>query len=559
MEVLSQEDFLSTLDKLKKTHPDVYNNKRSRYYIDMEKAKSIIKLVLKNDRLNKFLISGFFEKYVAFIYKNKDEIMKVPEEEPDDDSFYVRMPVDSFRRILSRIVIDDVHLSDDEVEKGCKAYVEFLKRKSLYSNISTKLLEEYTLFVYRNRYAIRKLVSKELNHVKMDREGNYILHDEDFVGKINCDGGHNSPLWICINIADAGKSGKHKKGQGEPAERKVKEFIDERITRIKEFPDRITDIIVKREEERVIKHNNSMSSPVKEEVSYVPNKNIKNDIVVKNMLPENQRETALIAEEIARELGLPVAQYYPARYVGTMYTKEQAEKRREENGENLEKDLVYMTERIVLTPNFLEEGEELITGDRIAKYEMDVSVVPELIRNYLRKEGVVEEKIESLVSDYRIIMAFNCFINHRDCHNGNWGFIKKADGEYKISHIFDLEGSLDENVNCIRAIYIGDEYSEPGKNIDYSLLMNLMEDEKCREKMKEIFLLDLNKVFANVNISKGISISKKKQVDVISVIGREKQIFDEVYRNINKNNDETCTKSRFDDRTVGHDDFDDLV
>ena len=272
-----------------------------------------------------------------------------------------------------------------------------------------------------------------------------------------------------------------------------------------------------------------MSSPVKEEVSYVPNKNIKNDIVVKNMLPENQRETALIAEEIARELGMPVAQYYPARYVGTMYAKEQAEKRCEKDGKIPEKDLVYMTERIVLTPNFLEEGEELITGDRIAKYEMDVSIVPDLIRNYLRKEGVVEEKIESLVSDYRTVMAFNCFINHRDCHNGNWGFIKKADGEYKISHIFDLEGCLDENINCIRAIYIGDEYSEPGKNIDYSLLMNLMEDEKCREKMKEIFLLDLNKVFANVNISKGISISKKKQVDVIRVIGKEKQIFDEVY------------------------------
>lgn len=252
------------------------------------------------------------------------------------------------------------------------------------------------------------------------------------------------------------------------------------------------------------------------------------------MLPENERETALIAEEIARELGLPVAQYYPAKYVGTMYTKEAAQKRLESEGENPEKDLVYLTDRIVLTPNFLEEGEELITGDRIAKYEMDVSVVPNLIRNYLRKDGVPEGKIESLISDYRVIMAFNCFINHRDCHNGNWGFIKNANGEYKISHIFDLEGSLDENTNYIRAIHIGDVFSVTGENIDESILMNLFQDNKCKEKMQEIFSLNLNKVFMNINILKGITIPKKKQVDVIRIISKEKQIFEEVFRKISR-------------------------
>ena len=526
MEIVNQEEFLNTLENLKKEQPDVYANRNSNNYIDIEKAKNIIKLVIRNEKLNKFLISGFLERYVEYIYKNRELINNLPESQDNRvnqfvDEFHIRMSTESFKKILGRIVIDDIHLDEESIEESCKTYEKFINNTDLYYHISKKFLEDYATFVYFNRYQIRKLLSKDLNKVKMDSDGNYILDDDDFIEKVNCDGGHNSPLWICINID--GDSQEEKK-------KFSKQKLDMRLRRLADFPESLADIRTERQEEKITRKQ--AEEEVSEDVKIVETHNIKNDIVVKNLLPDNERETALIAEEIARQLRLPVAQYYPARYIGTRYTKEEAEKRVKLGEEEAEKDLIFMPENIVLTPNFLEKGEELITGDRIAKYEMDISVVPKLIREYLKKDGVPDSKIEELISDYRTVMAFNCFINHRDCHNGNWGFIKKADGDYKISHIFDLEGCLDENTKQIRAIYIGDVFSGTGENIDESLLQELFKDKRCREKMQQIFYLDMDKVFMNIFISKGITIPKKKQVDVIRVISREKQIFAETMRKL---------------------------
>ena len=51
----------------------------------------------------------------------------------------------------------------------------------------------------------------------------------------------------------------------------------------------------------------------------------------------------------------------------------------------------------MITPNFLEDGEELITGDRILGIEMDISQTPELIRKYLANKGVNQSKIEKII------------------------------------------------------------------------------------------------------------------------------------------------------------------
>lgn len=473
MKIVSEERFLETLEILKKKYTSVYNNPFSKKYINTKKAKRIIKNLVANENLNKFIISGFLEKYVASIYKNKPIIESMPEdnENKEDSDFYVTLSTNEYKEILSRIVIDDVHLNDNEIENGVQAYENLKKRKSLHSQLSSSLLQEYVEFVYMNRYQIEKLMSKKIDKIKMDSDNNYILSDKDFISRENCDGGHNSPLWICVNLTE---------------ENSKKDVENSR----------------------------------------------KNDIVVKNLLPENERETALIAEEIARQMRLPVAQYYPAKYIGTYYSKREALKRREQSESENSSDLIFMTDRIVLTPNFLKDGEELITGDRIAKYEMDISVVPDLIRDYMSKREVSEEEIQELISDYRTIMAFNCLINHRDCHNGNWGFIKDENGKYKMAHIFDLEGSLDENKKQIRAIYIGNSYSGDGTNIDKELLRNLLQDEVCRERMKELYYLNMNKVYNNVKLSKGITISKSKKESVNRVINKEKAIFESVFKEI---------------------------
>ena len=325
------------------------------------------------------------------------------------------------------------------------------------------------------------MLDKDIPKIKKDKDGNYLLKDGDFIAKANLDGGKNSPLWICT-IA----------------------------------PNKISE-----------NEDGIRQSPMC-------------NIVVKNLFDENERETALIAEEIARQLGLPVAQYYPAIYMGKEYSKEEVKKKNSiltQSQSTLTKDVnsqSFVTHRVVLTPSFLKEGEELITGDRIAGYDMDVSTVPDKIRDFFEKRGVEKEKIEKLITDYRVVMAYNCLINHRDCHNGNWGYIKDKNGKYKISHIFDLEGSLDENELDIRAIYVGDIYSGTGENIDAALLKELLKDEACRDRVRSFLRLNIEMVFNNVFLSKGIVIPKKKKDAVRKIIMQEKDIIRESIMKIDR-------------------------
>lgn len=532
MELINQEKFLEILNQLKNTNQEVFNNEKSKEYIDLEKAKSIIKVVLKNEKLNEFLISGFLEKYVEYVYRNKDDIenstLNIKDDNITEKKYNIELTAEQFKKIISKIVIDDIHLNDNEVENACNIYEKLKEDKELNGTISYGIVEEYATFIYYNRYQIRKLVSKDLPKIRKDNEGNYILDDSDFIEKVNSDGGHNSPLWICIDKSENEEIDKAKVGP--------KSFIKEPIKFLGNLPEYFKESKIEKQEEKELRKQIQESNKEYNEV--IKDEIIKNDIVVKNLLKENERETALIAEEIARQLRFPVAQYYPAKYIGKEYSKEAADERQKREDPQSTKDPLYVTERIVLTPNFLEEGEELITGDRIAHYEMDICEVPKLIREYFVKEGLDDDKIEDLITDYRVVMAYNCFINHRDCHNGNWGYIKKANGEYKISHIFDLEGSLDENINEIRAINVGDNYSAPNNNIDESIFIELFKDKKCRERVRGFFNLNLAKVFRNVSISKGITISKAKQSKVTKVIQKEKDILTKVLMNIQKKENE---------------------
>ena len=138
-----------------------------------------------------------------------------------------------------------------------------------------------------------------------------------------------------------------------------------------------------------------------------------------------------------------------------------------------------------------------------------------------------------MISDYRIVMSYNCLINHRDCHNGNWGYIKSVDGTFHISHIFDLEGSLDENVEEIREIYVGDIWST-GNNIDSELLRELLKDEICRERVAKFLELDIENVFSHVRLSKGISIPDDKKKRVKDVIIKEQNIIRDVIKEIER-------------------------
>ena len=464
MELLNEKEFISIL-KSAEIMGKTNNIFKSKNPINLAKAKKIFSELQKNEKLNSFLIERYLEEYVKFIYENREKIKQNIDIDYSDkignNNFYINMKDEDFKKTLSRITINDEHLSEDEVKECTMLYSKVLNNPGLHNTISYSILKEYALFIYSNRYQLRMFLNKKLSSLPLDDNGNYILDDKDFISKVNRDGGKNSPLWIYINSSN--------------------------------------------------KENDKFN-------------NILCDVVVKNLFDDNERETSLIAEEIARELGLPVAQYYPAIYVGKEFDKDNTK---------LENDK-YVTNRIVLTPNFLKPGEELITGDRISKYDMDVRTVPNSIREFFEKQGVDNQKIEELITDYRVVMAYNCLINHRDCHNGNWGYVKTEDGDFRIAHIFDLEGSLDENVHNIRAIYVGNHYSSGENNIDNEILKELLKDKKCRERVHTFLDLDMKNVFKNVKISKGINISWPKRKKVMDVINNEKQIIEEVERELDR-------------------------
>lgn len=465
MELLSEECFINILSLLrivdKTNNINAYGEE-----IDLNKAKSIIESLKENQKFDRFLSDRFLEEYILMIHGYKDRIREEMTSADIDtietNAYYINMPVSEFRKVLSRITVKDKHLDESEVEECCKLYEDILKNKTIHNILSYYILKDYALFIYANRYQIRMVIDNKLFELPTDQDGNYLLDDDMFISRVNRDGGRNSPLWICMNIA--------------------------------------------------------------EEAPRENDQNLASDIVVKNLFEENQRETSLIAEEIARQLGLPVAQYYPSIYVGSKFRRKNLSEENEE----------YVSKKITLTPNFLKPGEELITGDRIAKYDMDVSKVPNHIMEFFKGQGADSKQIESRVSEYRIFMSFACLINHRDCHNGNWGYIKSEDGTFRMAHIFDLEGCLDENVNEIRDVYIGESFSTGVNNIDSDLLRELLKDETCRKRVATFLDLDIENVFSHVRISKGISIPDVKKKRVREVIIKEKRIIRDVIQELER-------------------------
>lgn len=459
-EFITEESFIKVLKAIK-------FNRESDSNINIKKGHDIINLVKKNKKFNEFLISKFIEDYVQYVCTHKtiieQNITNNYRSDLNNNEFYIKMSCDGFKNIASKITINGKHLSGEEINQAIESFKLLQSNDRLNNIISYKYIKDYVSYVYTNRYQIRKHLSKRINRLKKDKDGDYLI-DDSYIVRDNNDGGKNSPFWISIERDD----------------------------------------------------NENLKG------------NITKDIVVKNMFKENEKETALIAEEIARELKLPVAQYYPAKYVGKKYGSK--------DKKSFNDNTPFVSDRIVITPNFLEDGEELITGDRIAGCEMDVSKVPNLIREYLKKEDVSDEKIEELISDYRLIMTYNCFINHRDCHNGNWGYTKNKDGKFKIAHIFDLEGSLCENIHNIRAIYVGD-YMD-----DEHIYNELLQDDNVRKKAKQFLYLNMRNVMNRVFISKGVYVPFPKRNATYNLIENQKKTLEKAIIKIERDKEEDIEK-----------------
>lgn len=210
-------------------------------------------------------------------------------------------------------------------------------------------------------------------------------------------------------------------------------------------------------------------------------------ILVKGMDSENNPYTTLISEQIAREAGYDVATYYPAIMSG---------------------------KQVVVTPSFLKvedepdgsrREEEIISGKKIAKDNMDLEEVPALITKYFSEKGASQDTISSLIEGYKSVMLYNIFINARDGHNGNWGVIKGSD-HYRFTPIFDLEGGLAENKLNIRPMHIGDSW-EDGAMLEY-----LLRDERMKKYAQRLLRVDMDKVYSDIEKTKRVKIPEEIKV-----------------------------------------------
>ena len=120
MELISEENYLKLLASAGHV-TEKYNIPKSMQPIYIDKARKIFRLIKNNDKVNQFLIGRFLEQYVENICANKKRIEE--KLEPNDggtihqNSYYIKLSVEDFIKILSRITVDDVHLSEDEIKE----------------------------------------------------------------------------------------------------------------------------------------------------------------------------------------------------------------------------------------------------------------------------------------------------------------------------------------------------------------------------------------------------------------------------------------------------------
>lgn len=217
------------------------------------------------------------------------------------------------------------------------------------------------------------------------------------------------------------------------------------------------------------------------------------EFLVKELDSKNDPITTLVAESIARMCGLNVAKYYSA---------------------------IMNRKRLIISLSFLNLGDELISGKDICGINMNIRETPELLKDYLKKNGASNEEVEEIIMQYKMSLVYSIFINNRDGHNGNWSIIKRKDGTFCFAPIYDLEGSLDENTHNIRATYIDDyDYSDE-KMLDF-----LFQDERVLEESKKFLDIPILKIFEQIEKEKGIVIPKEKREKLYKFISSRKQVF----------------------------------
>lgn len=132
---------------------------------------------------------------------------------------------------------------------------------------------------------------------------------------------------------------------------------------------------------------------------------------------QNNEYHILLVPEIAKQIGLDCAEYYLAKLDGCA--------------------------GFSLSPNFLKNGEELVSGHSIVgRSASQMSHLLSSLEVYLSNRHIDSKTIENIKLDFIKQSFFNRFIENQDEKNSNWGIIVNGKS-VRIAPIFDIDFSCD--------------------------------------------------------------------------------------------------------------------
>lgn len=157
------------------------------------------------------------------------------------------------------------------------------------------------------------------------------------------------------------------------------------------------------------------------------------------------RANNFIMPEIAKQFELETAEYYNVIF------EDGKELHNKENYKNLagkKEQKIKPNKRYLLTPSFKKNNEKMIHLADILPNEYDLNSVTiyRKIKQYLKKEKVVEKDIDNVLKSFIKQSIFNKFIGFSDEHNYNTGILISTDETGKRARLtpcYDLDFSGD--------------------------------------------------------------------------------------------------------------------
>lgn len=221
------------------------------------------------------------------------------------------------------------------------------------------------------------------------------------------------------------------------------------------------------------------------------------EVFIKKVHSTHEAYAELVAEQIAKQMGIPHAQYDFVNIAGK--TK-------------------------IASINILEEGEELLLGSSLLT-DLKVKDIDSICRIFCRcmrdkYPNLTEDDIQNIKEDFLKITIFDKVIANWDRNPGNWGIIVSADGRIRMAPELDNNKSLDLNGyydNYHRDMHLNDDHSlETLLEYCYNNFSNpdmLLEFiENC---MKNI---DGRKACQEIQREKGISIPNEEVMNIDGLV-----------------------------------------